>query len=75
MPYYHGDDVSFVSYEYDNYNRLISTHYHNGKIVENHYDGNKTTIVEISNEGDKVTVMVVPTNEELAIARETVKLV
>ncbi len=29
----------------------------------------------ISNEGDKVTVMVVPTNEELAIARETVKLV
>lgn len=29
----------------------------------------------ISNPGDKVTVMVVPTNEELAIARETVKLV
>ncbi|MBQ7972464.1 MAG: acetate kinase [Lachnospiraceae bacterium] len=29
----------------------------------------------ISNEGDKVTVMVVPTNEELAIARETVRLV
>ena len=68
LPYYHGDDVSFVSYEYDNYNRLISTHYHNGKIVENHYDGNKTTIVEISNEGDKkiventVNVMGWPTN-------------
>lgn len=29
----------------------------------------------ISKPGDKVTVMVVPTNEELAIARETVKLV
>ena len=29
----------------------------------------------ISNPGDKVAVMVVPTNEELAIARETVKLV
>lgn len=29
----------------------------------------------ISNPGDKVTVMVVPTNEELAIARETVRLV
>ena len=29
----------------------------------------------ISNPGDKVTVIVVPTNEELAIARETVKLV
>ncbi len=29
----------------------------------------------ISNPDDKVTVMVVPTNEELAIARETVKLV
>ena len=29
----------------------------------------------ISNDGDKVTVMAVPTNEELAIARETVKLV
>ena len=29
----------------------------------------------ISNEGDKVTVMVVPTNEELAIARQTASLV
>lgn len=31
--------------------------------------------VVLSKEGDPVTVMVVPTNEELAIARETVKLV
>ena len=31
--------------------------------------------VVISNEGDKVTVMVIPTNEELAIARETVRLI
>lgn len=31
--------------------------------------------VIISGEGDKITVMVVPTNEELAIARETVRLV
>ena len=31
--------------------------------------------VIISNEGDKVTVMVVPTNEELAIARQTASLV
>ena len=29
----------------------------------------------ISNDGDKVTVMVVPTNEELAIARQTASLV
>ena len=29
----------------------------------------------ISNDGDKVTVMVVPTNEELAIARQTAALV
>jgi len=31
--------------------------------------------VILSKEGDPVTVMIVPTNEELAIARETVKLV
>ena len=31
--------------------------------------------VIISRPGDKVTVMVVPTNEELAIARQTVALV
>ena len=31
--------------------------------------------VVISNPGDKVTIMVVPTNEELAIARQTVALV
>ena len=29
----------------------------------------------LSDEGSKVTVMVVPTNEELAIAKETVRLV
>ena len=31
--------------------------------------------VILSDEGAKVTVMVIPTNEELAIARETVRLV
>ena len=31
--------------------------------------------VVISRPGDKVTVLVVPTNEELAIARQTVALV
>ena len=31
--------------------------------------------VIISDEGAKVTTMVIPTNEELAIARETVRLV
>lgn len=31
--------------------------------------------IVISNPGDKVTLMVIPTNEELAIARETVRLV
>ena len=31
--------------------------------------------VIISDEGNKVTVMVIPTNEELAIARETVRMI
>ena len=31
--------------------------------------------VILSDEGSKVTTMVIPTNEELAIARETVRLV
>ena len=40
--------------------------------VKNKVRGEETIL---SAEGDKVTVMIVPTNEELAIARETVRLI
>ena len=44
----------------------------NMAMIQGFIDGDEAII---SGEGDKVTVMVVPTNEELAIARQTASLV
>ena len=41
---------------------------------EKNYQKNDGTIHDISGEGAKVKVLVIPTNEELVIARETVEL-
>ncbi len=46
-----------------------------GTNINKEKNQNRGEEVIISDEGNKVTVMVIPTNEELAIARETVRMI